>query len=104
MAPDNGSGKDDQSSLIQSWKAEVSTVTSLDEWVSNRTRFPTREQAELYAIDLSLRWPAVRHWRVAPSDDEPNYIFADGVAVFTGRPYVDRTKKSPHSDPSGGLL
>lgn len=33
-------------------------------WAGNGLRFPTREAAEVYAVDLAQRWMAVKDWRV----------------------------------------
>jgi hypothetical protein len=41
-------------------------------WGENALRFATYEEAEAWAIDLSLRWTAVRKITVLESDDEPN--------------------------------
>ncbi len=42
------------------------------EWCGNGVRYPNHADAEAAAIDLSMRWTAVRNWRVVESDDEPN--------------------------------
>ena len=55
---------------MTSFKAEVIADNS-GVWCSNGLRFKTREEAEIYAKDLSYRWTAVREWRVVESDDEP---------------------------------
>lgn len=33
-------------------------------WAGNGLTFPTIDEATAYAINLSCRWTAVRHWRV----------------------------------------
>jgi hypothetical protein len=38
----------------------------------NGLRFADYEEAEAYALDLAMRWTAVRDWQVVESDDEPN--------------------------------
>lgn len=54
-----------------SWKAEV-IADSSGQWVGNALRFATREEAEVYVIDLMMRWTAVRETRVEPSADPVN--------------------------------
>jgi hypothetical protein len=62
-----------------SYKAEV-IADSSGEWVANALRFPTREMAEKYGADLSMRWTAVREWRVVESED-PVMYYEDGVQI-----------------------
>jgi len=38
-------------------------------WCGNALRFATRADAELYAVNLSMRWTLVRDWRVVESAD-----------------------------------
>ena len=38
-------------------------------WYGNGVRFPTKEAAEAYAVDLMMRWTSVREWRVVESHD-----------------------------------
>ena len=45
-----------------SWKVEVVADNS-GKWVSNSLRFPSKLQADRYAIDLERKWTAVREWR-----------------------------------------
>lgn len=51
-----------------SWKPEVIADGS-GQWVGNGLRFATKEQAEVYVLDLALRWTAVRDTRVVESND-----------------------------------
>ena len=44
------------------WKAEVIADNS-GEWCGNGLRFDTKSEAETYAMDLAMRWTAVRDWR-----------------------------------------
>jgi hypothetical protein len=37
---------------------------SSGKWCGNGMRFETRKEAEDYAVDLMMRWTAVRDWRV----------------------------------------
>jgi hypothetical protein len=53
---------------VMSFKAEV-IADSSGKWCSNGLRFATREEAEAYGLDLSLRWTAVRDYRVVESED-----------------------------------
>jgi len=58
---------------MDSYKVEVNTAGDPpDSWASNALRFKTESDAQVYALDLALRWTAVRDWRVAESDEEPN--------------------------------
>ena len=52
-----------------SFKAEVTTAGDYGQYSSNALRFATREEAESYAYELSIRWTAVRDWRVIESTD-----------------------------------
>ena len=48
------------------------------QWAGNACRYPTKEEAEVAAIDLSMRWMLVRDWRVVESDDPANYTIING--------------------------
>ncbi len=52
-----------------SYKIEVLTVGGGESWDGNELRFATEKEAEVYAMDLSMRWSAVTDWRIAESDD-----------------------------------
>ena len=54
-----------------SYKAEVLTIGD-DIYYGNGLRFKERKDAEDYALDLSLRWLAVKDYRVVESKDSPN--------------------------------
>jgi hypothetical protein len=56
---------------IMSYKAEVLTIGD-DNYYGNRLRFKEKKDAEAYALDLSLRWLAVKDYRVVESKDAPN--------------------------------
>jgi hypothetical protein len=60
----------------QSWAAEVQADSS-GKWTGNMVRFATKLEAEKYAGDLSMRWTAVREWRVVTSPDPVNYRIVD---------------------------
>lgn len=55
-----------------SYRPEVVADDS-GKWAGNQLRFRTREEAELYAVDLSMRWILVREWRVVESEDPATY-------------------------------
>ncbi len=61
----------------KSWAAEVIADNS-GKFCGNGCRFATKEEAELYAVDLSLRWTLVREHRVVESNEPVNYEFKDG--------------------------
>ena len=54
-----------------SYKAELLTIGD-DIYYGNGLRFKERKDAEDYALDLSLRWLAVKDYRVVESADSPN--------------------------------
>lgn len=55
-----------------SWKPEV-IADSSGNWAGNGLCFATKEEAEAYVLDLSMRWLAVRETRVVESTDPVNY-------------------------------
>lgn len=63
-----------------SYKTEVIADWS-GEWVPNALRFPTKEMAEKYGSDLSMRWTAVREWRVVESEDPVMYYDERGTQI-----------------------
>lgn len=59
--------------MTRSYKVGVRTTSDpTARWGENALRFATYEEAEAWAIDLSIRWTAVREITVLESDDEPN--------------------------------
>lgn len=56
-----------------SWKPEVQTAGDGEAWTGNALRFATKEEAESYAFDLSMRWTAVKNTRAVESSDPVNY-------------------------------
>lgn len=48
------------------------------QWAWNALRFDTREEAEEYVADLSVRWTAVRDTRVTETDDPVNAAYTAG--------------------------
>lgn len=54
-----------------SYKVEVLTIGDTS-YCGNGLRFKEKKDAEAYALDLSLRWLAVKDYRVAESQDTPN--------------------------------
>jgi hypothetical protein len=67
--------------MTNSYTPEV-LVARESKFAGNALRFATREEAEAYAFELSLRWTAVRETRVVESDDAVNYAIRDGRAVL----------------------
>jgi hypothetical protein len=63
-----------------SYKAEV-VADSGGAWTGNRMRFATKKEAELYVLDLALRWTLVGDIRVVESDEPVNYELVDGRFV-----------------------
>jgi len=61
-----------------SWKSEVIADNS-GKFAGNALRFASKEEAERYVRDLSMRWLAVRDTRVVESDEPVNYAIIDGV-------------------------
>jgi hypothetical protein len=53
---------------------------STGQWVGNATRFASETEAQIYVIDLSMRWTSVRDTRVVESDDPVTYEIVDGQA------------------------
>jgi hypothetical protein len=62
--------------MPKSFKPEV-IADSSGQWLGNGLRFATKEEAEASALDLMLRWSAVRDHRAAESDDEVNYSYVN---------------------------
>jgi hypothetical protein len=60
--------------MARSYKVGVRTGGDTPDapWGTNALRFKTAEEAEAYALDLAVRWTAVREITVLESDDEPN--------------------------------
>lgn len=54
-----------------SYKVEVLTAGDTS-YCGNGLRFKEKTDAETYAVDLALRWLAVKNYRVVESPDEPN--------------------------------
>jgi hypothetical protein len=64
---------------MTSYKPEV-VADSSGKWTSNAVRFASETEAQIYVIDLSMRWSSVRDTRVVESDDPVTYEFVDGRA------------------------
>lgn len=60
------------------WKVEVIADDS-GKWVGNLLRFESKAVAEQYAMDLAMRWTAVRETRVVESTDPPHPSATDVV-------------------------
>jgi hypothetical protein len=63
--------------VMRSWKSEVIT-NGEGEWVSNRLRFATFNEANEYVHDLAERWDMVTDTRVVPCDDPVSYRYING--------------------------
>ncbi len=58
-----------------SWKWEMNDH---GKWITNAIRFATKEEAEKYGFDLSMRWLAMPEpARAAESEDPVNYRIVD---------------------------
>lgn len=62
-----------------SFKPEVIADLS-GKWVGNACRFATRQEADAYVHDLTMRWTAVTGWRSIETGDPVNYVWVDGKA------------------------
>ena len=67
--------------MSRSYKPEV-IADSSGKWCGNALLFATREEAEIYVRDLSMRWLAVRDTRVIESEEAPTYQLKDGILSF----------------------
>ena len=57
----------------KSFKVAVRTSSCKpDAWTYNGMRYAKEEDARKAGESLYMRWTAVTHWEVHPSDDEPN--------------------------------
>lgn len=56
----------------RSWKPEVQTAGDGDAWTGNGLRFASKADSDNWAMNLSLRWTAVKDYRSVASDEEPN--------------------------------
>jgi hypothetical protein len=60
--------------MATSYKCEVQADSS-GRWESNELRFATHQEATFYAVDLGMRWMAVREARVVESDDPVTHVW-----------------------------
>jgi len=67
-----------------SWEPEVITDSS-GNWYTNALRFATKEEAEANALDLSMRWSAVREFRASESSDPVLHAWVDGKLVSVSK-------------------
>jgi len=65
-----------------SWKSEVITNREANNWIGNRLRFATLEEALSYVGDLAGRWSMVSDTRVVQCDDPVNYRYLDGQLLI----------------------
>ncbi|MAH48200.1 hypothetical protein CMI37_20420 [Candidatus Pacearchaeota archaeon] len=66
--------------IAMSYKLGCRTTES-GPFAYNALRFATREEAETYGLELSMRWLALRDWETHESDEPVNYAIKDGKAV-----------------------
>ena len=62
-----------------SWKPEVIADNS-GKWCGNGLAFATKDEAERWARDLSMRWTLVRDYRAVESDEEVNQTYPERIA------------------------
>lgn len=60
-----------------SWLGQVIADAS-GQWTENALRFQSEREATEYVRDLSVRWTAVRSFRVKESTDDVNAVWRDG--------------------------
>lgn len=63
-----------------SYKIMVRTTES-GPYATNACRYATRKEAKDAGFELSMRWFAVRDWKVLKSTDPVNYAFKDNQNV-----------------------
>lgn len=61
-----------------SWKPEVQTVND-SKWTGNALRFATKEEAEGYVFNLSMRWLLVTETRAIEVDEPVTHTWKEGV-------------------------
>jgi hypothetical protein len=66
--------------MSKSYKPEVQADSS-GKWTSNALRFASETEAQIYAVDLAIRWTAVRDTRVVESGDPVTSAWINGVLV-----------------------
>ncbi len=62
----------------RSYKVMV-RVNSENGFNGNALRFPTRDRARVYGLNLAARWGAIEDWRIDPSDDPVTEYPPDAV-------------------------
>lgn len=68
---------------MTSYKPEVQTDSS-GKWYDNALRFASREEAKVWADDLSMRWFAVRATRATESDEPVTHALDLNTRELTG--------------------
>ena len=76
-----------------SWKPEV-IADATGKWCANGLAFGTYEEAMESALDLSMRWTAVRDWRAVESDEPVNYVWKDGRQTTLAQAIADELNKA----------
>ena len=61
--------------MMRSWAPEVFVE---GQWAGNGLRFATKEEAELWGLDLLMRWFVPSDSRAVESEDWPNYSWDHG--------------------------
>ena len=60
-----------------SWAPEV-IADNIGHWAGNALRFATKEEAENWVYDLSMRWMSVRQTRVVEVDEPVTHRLSEG--------------------------
>lgn len=68
---------------MTSYKPEVQTDNT-GKWYGNALRFASREEAKVWADDLSMRWFAVRATRATESDEPVTHALDLNTRELTG--------------------
>ena len=63
--------------MFNSWKPVVQTDDT-GRWYDNALRFPTQQEAQASARDLSHRWLLVKAHSAMPDEAQPNYTYLEG--------------------------
>ena len=67
-----------------SWKPAVRTAGDGDKWSYNAMAFAAKDEAEMWARDLMMRWTAVSDYAAHESDDPVNFAIRDGMVIRMG--------------------
>ena len=64
---------------MKGWAYEVTTAGDRGTYSRNALVFATKEAADAYGLDLTMRWTAVIDGRAIEVDEVPNYEIVDGA-------------------------